>query len=338
MVQVTISALTPSSIPANGWDVRYRIAGTTGGYTTPVSSPFMALPIVFSTTDPGGTLYEVQVARNCGSLESTEFTLITPCNCTDGTYTSTGTYCTKTVSVSPTITESGYCLAASGNSVYSSYGTRIYNVGFSLTDILANPATTGTFIYGYNTTNPQWANTTGSTTLGPMNREGVWIDATCSGNVSPLTMGAQCTIGFLFNNTGVARTVFVGVGGDNQFKVVVNGSIVIDTGSSYSDKQFKIWHVIPVILLPGLNYFNCIATGDGSTSDSIAMVGYDNTAAEIIAAASDSNLNIMFKSSSLRGGHFDVATCAAGYSLDISGGSGYYICSQILTKVCNSSS
>ena len=338
MVQVTISSLTPSSVPASGWDVKYRILGTTGAYTTATGSPFSSLPIIFSTTDPGGTLYEVQIARNCGTLESTNYELDTPCNCTDTSYTSTGIDCRKTSSVDPTVTHSGYCLAPSVNGAYTNFGTRVYNSGFTLATLLLSPGTVDANIYGNSTLNYQWCNSTASLSLGPMNRDAVWIDTNCDGNKDALPDGTKTTIAFMVNNTGADKTIYVGIGGDNQFKLVVNGVTIVDTGTTYGALQFKLWHVIPVTFKNGLNYFNAVATGDGSTSDAIAMVGYNNTAAEILSATSDGALNILFRSSSLIGHTYDIATCPDTYSLDMSGGIGHYICSKILTKVCNSSS
>lgn len=421
MVRVTLDSLVPSTPPADGWKVEYRIKGTTGAYTVPAGSPYSSFPIVFDTTDAGGTLYEVNVWRDCGVLESTKFNQITPCNCTDGTYTSTGTDCRKVDSVSPTITFSNYCLAISQNGAYSNYGTRIYNPGFNASTLFIAPATSDAFIYGYNTNNFQWANTTSDATQGPMNREGVWIDSDCDGNkdglgkgigsVTSLVAGSgytngtytavsltggsgtgakatvivsggvvtsviitttgvaysvsdvisasntnvggtgsgfsvtvasvtsiKVTLSFVYANAGAARQIFIGIAADNQFKLVVNGTDIVDTGTTADDKQFKFWHVIPVNIITGTNYFNCIATGDGSVNDAIAMVGYDNTATQIIAATADAQLSILFKSSSLRGQHIDIATCASGYSLDTSGGQGSYTCTKTLIKVCNSAS
>jgi hypothetical protein len=171
-----------------------------------------------------------------------------------------------------------------------------------------------------------------------MNREGVWIDSDCDGNKNSIGVGEQTTVAAQFTHLGAAKTMYLGVGGDNQFKVVVNGVIVADTGATVSNLQFKIWHIIPIDIVTGVNYINVIGTGDGSPDDSVAFVIYDNTPAEIIAATTDADLSIIAKTSTLRGDDFDVATCPATYSLDTSGGQGNYICRRTLTKVCNSAS
>ena len=341
MVQITLDNLVPSTPPTDGWIVGYRIKGTTGAYLTPVGSPYMSFPIVFSTTDPAGTLYEGFIKTDCGGGSiGVNFNWVTPCLCTDGTYSPdpSGTICDKTDTISATITHSGYCLTSNlvGNAAYSNYGSRIYNPGFSEATIFLAAGTADTYIYGNMTSYSQWSNTVLSSTVGPMNREAVWIDSDCNGTKDALGAGVQTTISAQFNNVGGNRTIFIGVGGDNQFKVVVNGVVIVDTGTTSSVLQFKIWHIIPVNIVPGVNYFNVVATGDGSVNDAIAMVVYDNTAAQILAATADAQLNIIFKSSSLNGTTFDVATCPTGYSLDSSGGSGSYVCTRTLTKVCNS--
>lgn len=343
MVEVTISALTPSTPPTDGWKIRYRIKGTTGAYTVPVGSPFSSLPIVFDTTDAAGTLYEVQVARDCGTLESIWFTLNTPCDCTNAGVgfsedISEGD-CKKIVTTSPTITRSDYCLAKSSHLTYSRYGSRIYKTGFIADTLFIPFGNPDTYIYGQMSISPQWANPSLSYTAGPQNRDSVWIDSDCDGNVDALSVGEKVTMAFMYNNTGASRTIYIGVAADNEFKLVVNGSIIVNTVDyslhSGSGLQYNIWHIIPVSIKSGINYFNCVGTGDGSNVDSMSMVGYDNTAAQIKAATSDSQLSIIFRSSSLRGTSYDIATCASNYSLDTSAGQGNYICTRTLTDICN---
>lgn len=339
MVQITLSNILPNVVPTNGWIVGYRIKGTTGNYIVATGSPFMSVPIVFNTTDPAGTLYEGYVQGDCGFSKSINLNWITPCDCVvDFAPNVNNTLCTKTTTIAATITNSGYCLAKTSNGAYSSYGSRIYNAGFSLDTIMLAPASVDTYIYGSMTNNPQWANPALDNASGPMNREAVWIDSNCDGNKDALSRGVSTTLAAMFNNTGGIRTIFVGIGADNQFKLVVNGSVVVDTGSTISSNQFKIWHIIPITLQAGVNYINIIATGDGTVNDAMAMVLYDNTAAQILAATSDSQLNIVYKSSAVAGTTYDIATCPAGYSLDNSGGSGNYTCVLVQTKVCNSAS
>lgn len=418
-VRITLDNIVDSTPPTDGWKVEYRILNSTGAYTTPVGSPYNSFPIIFDTTDPAGTLYEGHIWNDCGDLESTKLDWVTDCECTTAGYSvdETGERCKKTTTIAATVTSSDYCLVASGNAVYSSYGSRIYKTGFTDTTLFIAPGGSNTYIYGSMTLNPQWANTTLSTTAGPMNKRSLWIDSDCDGNKDPLGKGigvitiltggsgyadgsysdvpilggsgsgatadfivsggivtivneqlsgagyvagesisvsnsligggtgftmevgtivyVETTIAFMYNNIGVKRTVYVGLAADNQFKLVVNGEEIVDTTGHSSDLQFKLFHIIPVTLEVGVNYFNAVATGDGTVNDSIAMVGFDNTASQIKNATTDSALNILFDSVHLRGTGFDIATCPTNYSLDISGGTGNYTCVRVQRKVCN---
>lgn len=337
MVRVTLDSIIPGTVPADGWVVRYRIKGSGGAYTT--LPPFTSLPIIFTTTDPAGTLYEGFIKRDCGSLESLEFAWVTSCRCAS-TYipSASGTYCQKTETISPTITNSGYCLTASKNPVYSSYETRVYQLGFTNSDLALVPGTpVGGNIAAVLTSSPQWRNATLDINLGPMNRDGVWIDSDCDGTRDPLSVSIDTTIAYMYSNTGAAKVIYIGIGADNEFELSVNGVIVAQSDFATGvERPFRIWHIVPVNILAGINYFNAVAKGDGSVDDSIAMVIYDNTLSEISAAVDDSQLNILFRTSSLRGSSFDVSTCPSGYSLDVSAGVGNYACRRVLTKVCNS--
>lgn len=337
MVRVTIDNIIPSGVPDQGWRVEYRIKGTSGAYITPAGTPFMAQPIHFDTLDPSGTLYEVRIWRDCGTLESTKFNLVTPCDCTDVGFVSTGTDCRKTDTVAADVTHSDYCLAASFNGAYGNYGARIYNPGFDPAAIFNLPGTISANIYGEMSLVPQWANTLANDIDGPLNREGVWINSDCIGGKDSLEEGAHTTIACQFNNTGIGRFIYVGVGADNQFKLVVNGTTIVDTGSAPSNIQFKFWHIIPIFIVVGVNYVNLVALGDGTVNDAMGMVVYDNTAAQIFAATADAQLDILFNSGSLIGSSgYDVATCPDGYSLDVSGGTGNYVCTRTLIEDCNS--
>lgn len=335
-VRITLNNIVPATVPADGWFVSYRILGSVGAYTT--VGPFAVAPINIDTADPGGTLYEGYIIRDCGDLESAQYFWQTPCDCTNTgvgyAVSPGGDQCELNETAAPTVTNPGYCLATSQNSVYSEFGTRIYNPGFVDADLAIVFPGAGAGIYTTMTTAGQWANPTANISIGPMNREGVWIDSDCNGTKDPLGGGVQTTIAYLFNNLGATRTIHVGIAADNVFQVVVNGSIVATYGAG-GDQQFKVWHIIPITVVPGANYINAIATGDGSVNDAVAMVVYDNTAAQIAAAASDLDLTIAFQSSSLRGTTYDVATCPATYSMDTSGGSGNYICRKTTYGICN---
>jgi len=332
----TLSGITPSTPPADGWNVGYRILGSGGSYTT--AGPFMSQPIVIPTADAVGTLYEGYITRDCGTLVSTQFFWQTPCNCVGAGYSvaPSGTQCQNVQTQAPTITNPGYCLATSQDGVYTQFGSRIYNPGFTTATLNLNMGTIDSNIFADLTTPSLWANPGSSSTIGPLNREGVWIDSNCDGTKDPLSSGVQTTVAYTFNNTGATRTIFVGAGADNQFQIVVNGVQVADSDTTGVDKPFKIWHIMPITVVPGVNFINLVATGDGSVNDALGMIIYDNTASQIQAAGSEGALTIPFRTSSLRGTSYNVATCPTGWSLDTSSGNpATWQCVQTTYKSCN---
>jgi hypothetical protein len=225
-----------------------------------------------------------------------------------------GTMCAFDETQAPTITSLGYCLVASPSSAYNRYFSRIYNPGF-------NPASLGLYsappadVFAEMTANPQWFNP-GTVVDGPANRCGVWIDSNCDGTKDALANGVQVTLSWAFNNTGSLRTVYVGVFGDNRFSLKVNENTIATTGTT-GDFQFRIFHIFPVTLQPGMNYFNVIGIGDGSVNDSVGMIVYDDTKEAIRDAVSDATLHILFHSDALIGSApIAIATCPTGWILD----------------------
>jgi hypothetical protein len=237
-----------------------------------------------------------------------------------------GTFCFQEQTQPPTITQTNYCIAPVDLNVWTDSGSRVYNPGHNTQLDWLTPASQYTALNNV----PQWQSTGNNPPVGPMNRSSVWIDSDCNGVVDPLANGTQVTVAWAYNNTGPARTIYIGVAGDNQFELRVNNNLVAEElfGSSAA---FKIFHIVPVQIQNGINYFSIIGTGDGSVGDGVSMVVYDNTAAQIIAATNDTQLNILFNSKNLVGQTIDIATCPAGWNLDTSGGAGNYICRRIIT-------
>lgn len=327
---LVLSLPTPADVPADGWMVGYKPLGDPGAYT--VAGPFMSMPITIDTGEPVGTLFEGYITRDCGITESTQFFWQTPCNCVGAGYAlaPSGSECQATDTVAPTVTNSGYCLAPSRNTVYTQYKSRIYNPGFVAADLNSFVDTAN--VFASMTTAVQWANIAGNLTDGPLNREGVWVDNDCNGSVD--TDAVTATIACTYNNATTSdKTIHIGVGADNSFILSVNGTEIVDSGIG-GDLQFKMWHILPVTVVPGVNYINVVSTNGGGPQ-SVGLVIYDNTAAQIAAAATDAVLTIPFATHMLIGTTFDVATCPANYSLDVSGGAGNYTCTRTQYKACN---
>lgn len=203
---------------------------------------------------------------------------------------------------------------------YGIYGTRIYNAGYD------NTGNAASFI-SLNTA--YWANLTFTCGAGPVNRAGVWPRANILSkstpvagpdsvrNISSANKGAQVNalpcdsvigtystwLGHTFNyTTAVPKTLYVGIAGDNAFRIKLNGTVIVQRTVSSQD-NFRYWSIYPVCLnagtytfeFQGMNY-----TGGGGNGVIGAEV-YDNTIAQIQGATSDNNLNILFSTRNLVG-------------------------------------
>jgi len=192
-----------------------------------------------------------------------------------------------------------YIASAFSSPQYSRYGSLIYDKGF-----LQNG--TGTFTR-INTSNSFWINSALNTTDGAMNRNGVWNNSIPSG--MPIGSSFSYT-----NNTGSPLTVYVGIGGDDDFDFYLNDSLIVnyDIAANITDIQnqigvttvepsYQCWSIYPVTLRVGNNLFQFFNKNIIAPPSALAVEVYNNTAAQIAAAVDYTTLNILFRTSTLVG-------------------------------------
>lgn len=259
-----------------------------------------------------------------------------------------GITCNFTETVAPTYQQIGVCVACSQlGPEYGGNGTKFWsttNYNSSLSDSNFTLLTT-----------PYWqgspAGSGTSTTCGdsdivignppsPVNRNGVWLDSNCDGTKNPLGSGTPLQFTWQINRT-VAGRVFVGLAGDNNFTLNVNGNTVAARTNNSDTANFTYLYLFPIDLVSGSNFIGVSFVGDGSVNDMGCMIIIENTAASIPTITTDSQIQYLFQTSQLIGAApIDIATCPSGYVLDTSGGSGNYICTRITTvrgTVCDPS-
>lgn len=328
----TLNYTIQYKLPPGSYGVllEYKQAGAIS-WIKPTSpdNPTMAdsYPLTLAT----GTTYYVRLTSqgpNC-SPQIKLLTVIVPENslcCPEGyTLSPDSTYCYKEETVAPTIQQSNVCVALSQlETVYSRDGTKLYSPGYPTN---LNSSATHTLL-----TSAYWIEASNQV-IGPMNRDGVWIDSDCDGVKDALTPGATLQFSFALG-VSAPKTVYIGISGDNTFRFDHNGVTVVNADgiNDGAAGSFLHWHLVPVELVSGTNNFTFMATGDGSVNDAFAAVIYDNTSAELQAATQDTDLTILFRTSTYRGSTIDLATCPAGYQLDTSGGAGSYTCRRTLTS------
>ena len=164
---------------------------------------------------------------------------------------------------------------------------------------------------------------------GPLNRTGIW-------STDPDNFPINTWLGFsVCINAPSTKTYWVGLGGDNNFRFVVDGVDFVNTyngpyDGEYDDGSnisFIYWHVYPVNLTAGNHVIELY--GLNRDTDTAAIFGceiYDNTFNELTGATSVSNLNIIFSSSgqtsattvqNLQGVYLeDGWSCPTGYIFD----------------------
>lgn len=336
MITITLNNILPSTVPSNGWKVGYKVKGSLDPYVVlPVN--YFSQPIIFSVNYPDGTLFEGYVQADCGDGNLTPpFLWETACNCPSGyTIGSDGLFCEKEETTAPTLLIADSCLISSTNTTHSVSGSRIYTAPFQSSALglsvgAVHPDIQATMVSTY------WSNLALNTTNGPLNRSAVWLDSDCNDSKDSLPVGQHLTVGYTYNSAE-SKTIYVGVAANVDFKLKVNGVTIADTTTIspvMGNKKDRVWHIIPVQIEIGNNYFDLIGTSSGSIADAVGMIIYNNTFSQLQAATSDVDLNILFNSASLRGTAYNIMTCTDGWNLDTSGEEGF-VCKKVLRTTCN---
>jgi hypothetical protein len=214
------------------------------------------------------------------------------CTCPEGySVTNDGLGCYKVTTTSATSVDTKQPGTGAGNGAYGDFGVVMYNVN----DYNLNGSSiSGTYAYDgrYFGTN---ANMTVSELFwsNRMNYNGVWV----SGNSTYVGTLSFCTT----INVTTTKVYYIGVAGDNEITVKVNGTTIVDQpaggtpvgGTTSPTNNFKYWHVYPYTLNAGPNIVELSNYNAGSVGDYAAEI-YDNTLSELTGATSASSINIIF--------------------------------------------
>jgi hypothetical protein len=130
---------------------------------------------------------------------------------------------------------------------------------------------------------------------GPLNRAGVW--ANCSGSAGPMNqfIGIQRTI-----TANATQTIYLGVGARSSFKIIIDALTVVTYGAAGNIYPYKIWHIFPIQMGPGIHLLTIQADNAGE----VGVLGvelYNNTAAEITAATAYTGLKLLFSTKDMVG-------------------------------------
>lgn len=357
-MQVTIANIVPNATPSSNqtYHMFWKFDGEPDG-------SYRTLPD--ATTNPSGTIITPSPYQFDTEGSTTEDIWVRAVSACDSSYVLTvpvpglefccpegyvlapdGVTCNFTETVPPTYQQIGVCVACSQLSPeYGVNGTKFWstkNYNSTLSDsnftLLTSNYWAGNPAGSINNTSCGDPSGTIGTPPSPVNRNGVWLDSNCDGSKNPLSAGSALQFTWQINRT-IPGTVFVGLAGDNNFTLNINGTVVASRTNNADTANFTYMYLFPVDLVSGTNYIGVSFVGDGSVNDMGCMIIIANQASEIPTITDDSQIVYVFQTSQLIGATpIDIATCPSGYVLDTSGGSGNYQCVRITTTpgtVCN---
>ena len=197
--------------------------------------------------------------------------------------------CYRVSTTSATPPSTPITLSAKTATVNTDFGTQFFSTGF-------NTNGTGTIVET-STTQNIWRRTQPSGLDGPLNRCALWATDSDPNNDPPYNVW----LGFSVCLTGILaeKTYYVGIGADNNYKLTLDGNVILNTVGGPLDNSvdaFKYWHVYPVVIGDGDHTLELF----GLNNANIAGFGceiYDNTLEELTGFTTYSQLNVIFTSS-----------------------------------------
>jgi hypothetical protein len=216
-------------------------------------------------------------------------------------------------------------LVETNGNVYSEFGSQFMASGFNSDGTGSVQVQLGTALVGDTYTGTTWANPSSNLVDGPLNRCALWPTSGFTQPPFNVWVGfSACLSGFT-----TSKTYYVGIGADNEYRLILDGVEVLDTlGNGWTDQQFKWWHVYPIEIGAGDHTLELY----GLNLASIAGFGceiYDNTLEELTGFTAYSQINVVFTSS---------GETVADVVQDISGNyltSGYTCPSGYVYSVCS---
>lgn len=151
---------------------------------------------------------------------------------------------------------------------------------------------------------------------GPLNRCGVWP---CEGSQPGEWVYSAGTF-----YAKSSKTYYIGAAANSQFNVRIDDNVLFSHDNT-STEAYRIWHMFPVYLTAGPHSIKMEAIGDisGTVPSVMGCEVYDNTVAEIEAAQSYDDLNILFTTKDR------TSVCgseAPGYDVSLYIAGGYDVC------------
>lgn len=239
------------------------------------------------------------------------------------TVTNDGLGCFKVTTVTPTSVNTLTPDAGADNIAYGQFGVKIYNINDYNT--IGN-SISGNLLFSGFTTTFDGSSTTSVESFwsGRMNANNLWV----SGNPNWPGEGGPGYPGYVsFCSTftlNVTSTYWVGIAGDNDVTIKLNGVEIVNQADNSPQTNFKFWHIYPVELQAGPNIIE-LENWNRSFVGSFSAEIYANTATTLINATNINQLNVIFSTgdylpggSKYGEGFCSNYSCPSGYTLDTS--------------------
>jgi hypothetical protein len=308
--EIDLDISLAAAIETDVWDYLVDnpciLTGVSVGTTFCVKEAGYFSPSIFLT---GITSTTTTTFGACSAITSTTY------SCPVGyTQSVDSSYCYKVVTTAATAPTSAETSVARSAIDYSICGTWIYS-SFNLDGTGASTQVP--------TSNNFWVNgpgdclTGGSVSGGPMNRCALWATS----QLSSQSIGFSVCI-----NIPQSKTYYVAIGCDNYGSIKIDGTVILSQDRFAMDAQYgtpggsgplRVWAVYPVEILAGTHVLELIGTNGPEPIPNPAALGaeiYDNTVAEISAATSYGQLNLIFSTKDYIGQPIQFGTDGIGYT------------------------
>jgi hypothetical protein len=158
---------------------------------------------------------------------------------------------------------------------------------------------------------------------GPLHRSGIWTCRATGPNIPHTPLDTW--IGFTkCVDIDSSATYYLGIAGDNQVRFFLDGVLQVQMlpCEDPTALNFFKWRIYPISLSQGrhiiqMEGYNCTFTSNENPASFGAEI-YNNTVAQLVAATTMSDLNIIFSTRQMVGQQLDIGhfSCPSGYVLN----------------------
>lgn len=150
------------------------------------------------------------------------------------------------------------------------------------------------------------------------------LGSTLNGRLNNVGLSASTTEWLGFSHCidiTTGGTYYIGIAADNRCRFNIDGQPFLDLDVS-SDRNHKIWHVLPYDFTAGKHIIEMEGLNDGAATAFGAEIYFPTDLATLTGATTTGDTGLIFSTADKIGGFFDLGTtmgysCPSGWALDI---------------------